>query len=217
MIHQDVKETPAMIHMYTLAAIGLLAAASPGPDFVVVAKNALSYNRLIGITTALGIAAGLLFHVSYCVLGLAIIISHSILLFSMIKYLGAAYLIYIGIKNLKAKTPISEINISQNTSHTISLRRAFTEGFLTNLLNPKVTLFMLTVFTLLIKPETPYWQQVAYGVELATVAFLWFTFLSIALSSSAVKKKYTKVQAIVTKVFGATLCAIGIGIALEHK
>ncbi|WP_077216996.1 LysE family transporter [Piscirickettsia litoralis] len=87
-----------MVEYYTIALIALLAAVSPGPDFVIVAKNALLYDRRSGVMTSVG--AGVLVHSFYCVLGLAVVISQSLLLFSLIKYLGAAYLIYLGVKSL---------------------------------------------------------------------------------------------------------------------
>jgi threonine/homoserine/homoserine lactone efflux protein len=83
-----------MFEYYTLGLIALLAAISPGPDFAIVLRNALTHHQRAGIFTALGISAGILVHTSYCVLGLALIISQSILLFNIIKFVGAGYIIW---------------------------------------------------------------------------------------------------------------------------
>lgn len=83
----------------TVTLVHLLAVMSPGPDFIMVMKNALTYSRKAGIWTAIGIATGISVHVFYSLAGLAFIIAQSILLFNTFKLLGAAYLIYLGIKS----------------------------------------------------------------------------------------------------------------------
>src|SRR5690242_773964 len=93
----------------------VLAAISPGPDFALVVKNSLAYKRTAGIYTALGVSCSLGIHATYSILGLAIIISKSLLLFSLIKYLGAAYLIYIGAQSLLAKREeLQKMNMSHS-------------------------------------------------------------------------------------------------------
>ncbi len=87
-----------MNELLLIATIHILGAASPGPDLALVLKNSLESGRKAGIYSALGIALGIAVHVSYSVLGLAVLISKSILLFNIIKLIGAAYLIYIGSK-----------------------------------------------------------------------------------------------------------------------
>ena|SRR3990167_7007881 len=200
---------------YTIALIAFLAAVSPGPDFVVVAKNALAHNRLIAIMTSLGIGAGIIIHSTYCILGLAVIISQSLLLFSIIKYLGVSYLIYLGIKNLIAKQ--NHLSIVATKKNQFSLKAAFLNGLFTNVLNPKCTLFMLSVFTLVVKPNTPSTIQVIYGLEIAIITALWFVFLSYGLSSKIIKSKIERVQHIVTKLIGVVLISLGITILLESR
>lgn len=206
-----------MHDFYTIAIIALLGAISPGPDFVVVSKNALMYSRRTGCFTACGIAAGIVFHVTYCILGIAIIISQSLLLFSIIKYIGASYLIYLGVKAIFSK---SSKNLPSNIHHQvndISAWVAFRQGLLTNVLNPKCTLFMLAVFTMVVRPHTPYWIQIIYGLELSGIGLLWFLFLSNLLSHRHVKARLNKVQSIVTKVMGAFLVGFGIHLFFVNK
>src|SRR5438094_7329342 len=87
----------------TIASLHLLAVMSPGPDFVLISKNSLVYSRKSGVYSALGLALGILVHITYSLIGIAYIISRSIVIFSTIKLLGAGYLIYIGYKSLWAK------------------------------------------------------------------------------------------------------------------
>lgn len=104
-----------MLEFFTISIVILLAAISPGPDFALVTRNSLRHSQKAGVMTALGIAIGTLFHASYCILGFVIIISKSILLFNIIKYMGASYLIYLGIKGLLEKKNKEEIKYNSST------------------------------------------------------------------------------------------------------
>jgi len=198
-----------MIEYYTIALIAFLGAISPGPDFVVVAKNAITHNRANAIAASLGIGTGIVVHTSYCVLGLALVISSSLLLFSLIKYLGAAYLIYLGIKSLLSKKGHLATAI-EKTKADASLWRAFRDGLLTNVLNPKCTLSMLAIFTLVVKPHTPTVVQASYGLEIVVITTIWFIFLSYGLTCTRVKTKIDRVQHIISKVIGTVLITLGI-------
>src|SRR3954463_9342933 len=90
-----------LLSFITFGAIALLAAISPGPDFLVVTKNSINHSRRIGIMTALGVGSAILVHVAYTIVGVGLIISQSILLFSAIKLLGAMYLCYLGVTMLR--------------------------------------------------------------------------------------------------------------------
>ena len=205
-----------MIEFYTIGVIGVLAALSPGPDFIVVSKNALTYSRQAGCCSALGIATGVLIHSAYCILGLAVIISHSLLLFSIIRYFGATYLIYLGVKSLLTKKIIATKIAKQPV--TLANRQAFTEGFLVNLLNPKCIIFMLSVFTIIVKPHTAYETQIIYGLELSVIAILWFCFLSAMLTHKKVKQQINKIQYVVMKIMGVFLVILGLDLLLStHK
>ena len=87
----------------TVALLNLLAAISPGPDFVMVVRNSLTYSRRSGIFTSLGISLALGIHLFYCAAGIGYLISTSVVLFTMIKLLGAGYLIYMGVGSMMAK------------------------------------------------------------------------------------------------------------------
>lgn len=205
-----------MIEYYTIGLIALLAAISPGPDFVVVVKQAMTQSRHSAVMTSLGIGVGILVHTAYCVLGLAIVISQSILLFNLIKYLGASYLIYLGIKSLLSKQPHIP-NSPQQKHLPYSPWQTFRVGLLTNVLNPKCTLFMLSIFTLVVRPRTPTFIQVTYGIEIALISTAWFVFLSYGLSYPIIKSRIEKTQHIVTKLIGAVLITIGIIVIFEAR
>jgi len=196
---------------YKVAFIALLASISPGPDFIVVVKNAITYNRFHGILTSIGIGFGLIIQCTTCILGLTLILSQSIILFRLIAYCGAAYLFYLGSKNLFSKeNPLS----AQATikTRTLSYWQPLCNGLFTNLLNPKCTLFLFSLFSLVIKPETPSSIQITYGIEVIIISTLWFTFLSYALTCRMIKIKIERIQNLASKLIGLILIILAIKI-----
>src|SRR5690554_6099836 len=165
-----------------VAMVHLLAVASPGPDFAVVIRNSVSAGRQIGLTTALGIGVGIFLHVAYSLLGIGIIVSQSVWLFNMLKLLAGAYLLYLGIKALRARPQLVTDGDGAAAPTSMSARKAFMDGFVTNGLNPKATLFFLSVFTLLISPQTPTLIQAGYGLYLAVATALWFCLVALLFS-----------------------------------
>lgn len=204
--------------LLTVAIIHLLAVMSPGPDFVVVTKNSLSYSRKIGTYTALGVALGIVVHVTYSLLGIGLLISQSIILFTIIKLLGAFYLIWIGVKALRSKPSKVE-----NDSSIIKDRKsmspfgAIKNGFLVNVLNPKATLFFLALFTQVISLSTPKNIEVIYGIEMTIATFIWFSVVAYFFSHSKLKIKIKKISHYIDKATGIALIALGIKVALSSR
>lgn len=202
----------------TVAVVHLLAVMSPGPDFAIVTRNSLIYSRTAGLFTALGIGVGILVHVAYSLIGISFIISQSIMLFSLIKFIGAGYLLYIGYKSLKAKKTSQTQDLITASVKEISNLQAYKQGFLTNALNPKATLFFLAVFTQVIHPYTPKLVQLVYGLEMMVMTAIWFSLVAFLFSHGSLKKRIMNVAHIIERVTGAVLIALGIKVALSsHK
>jgi len=201
-----------MQEFLSVTVLILLAAISPGPDFAVVTKNSLMHSRRIGVFTALGVSLSLLIHAIYCILGLAIVIAQSLLAFSIIKYLGAAYLIYIGIKGLMAKREKLTLDMVHSKS-TLSGLQAFYQGLLCNLLNPKAIMFLLAFFTLVIKPGRSLFLEMGYAIEIVLIHLIWFSSLSVILTHRVVKTNLSRIQFYIAKLMGAVLVAFGLRIA----
>ncbi len=202
---------------FLVVAIHLLAVMSPGPDFIMIARNSFVYSRKIGIYSALGLGLGICVHVTYSLVGIGFIISKSIVLFSLLKYLGAGYLIYIGYKSLRAKKRSQETFVADTIQPTIGNFQAVKIGFFTNVLNPKATLFFFSLFTQVINPKTPVFMQVVYGIEMCIATFVWFSFVSIILSNGYFKKRFSHIQHYIERTMGAVLVALGIKIAFTHS
>ncbi len=200
----------------TICGLYTLALISPGPDFLIALKNSLTYSRKTGIYTAIGFALGIATHVFYCVTGLALLISQSILVFNAIKYLGAAYLIYIGYKSIRSQS--SNIRVDKGTKKPdISAFKAIKSGYLTNLLNPKATLFMLSIFTLMIKPETPIATLIAGSAYMIIATGVWFSLVAICFSHKRIQKMYLKFEKGISRTFGGLLILLGINLALAKE
>lgn len=155
-------------------------------------------------------------HVAYSLIGIGLVISKSIVLFSIIKFLGAGYLIFIGYKSLKAKRGILDLRGKQN-ENDLEKFSAIRMGFLTNVLNPKVTLFFLSLFTQVVDPHTPFVVQLAYGLEMSLATFAWFSFVAIVLSQERIKSRFISVQHHFEKVFGTILILLGVKVALSDS
>lgn len=203
---------------FSVALIALLGAMLPGPDFAIVTKNTILHSKKAGYFTTLGVSAAIFVHMTYCLLGLAIVISESILLFNAIKYIGATYLIYLGISSLLSKQSNKILpSNSQSIKKSISYFTAFKQGFLCNLLNPKATLFFLSLFTVLIKPNTPFAWQLIYAGEIIVIATVWFCSLSSILSHSYVKRLLEKAEKYISKILGGFLIFFGVALAFLKK
>jgi len=200
----------------TVVVVHLLAVMSPGPDFILISRNSLVYSRKVGIYSAIGLGLGILAHVTYSLVGIGFIISKSILLFSILKFLGAGYLIYIGYKCLKAK-PHKEQQTALEKRNDIGKLASVRMGFLTNVLNPKATLFFFALFTQVISQNTPKSIQIFYGLEMSIMTFLWFAFVVIILSHNLIRKRFVSVQHYLEITFGFILIALGIKVALSSK
>jgi RhtB (resistance to homoserine/threonine) family protein len=181
------------VHLYwieflTIASVHLLAVASPGPDFAVVLKHSVSFGRRAAVITSLGLGLGILTHVAYSLLGIGILIKTTPMLFQIFSYLAAAYLFYLGWGALQCKALLkTDADSSATDVQGISDKKAFTVGFLTNGLNPKATLFFLSVFAVAVSPQTPMSIKLIYGGYLAVATGLWFCALSYLLSSDKLR------------------------------
>jgi len=197
----------------TVTVLNILAAMSPGPDFVVVVRNSLCYSRRSGVYTSLGISVGLLVHLFYCVAGIGLIISKSVVLFSIIKVLGAGYLIYLGTSSILSRN--SKLNLKEMVTGTdLEPFQAFKAGFLTNVLNPKVTLFMLSMFTFVIGKDTPLYVILIISVIILLTALIWFSIVSTFFTQKNVQKAFFKYEYIINSFLGLILIFLGVKVAL---
>jgi RhtB (resistance to homoserine/threonine) family protein len=200
----------------TVFAISLIAVITPGPDFALTLRNSLAYSRRAGVYTAIGIGTGNLVHATYSLIGIGAAIAKSILLFNILKWFGAAYLIYIGVKSLSARKVIASVEGIERQS---DIRRwaAFRIGFLGNLLNPKATLFFLALFTQIVRPSTPIAMQAVYGITVAVLALIWFTLMAVVISQQVFRSHILSFSHWLERLTGAALIVLGLRLATQPR
>jgi RhtB (resistance to homoserine/threonine) family protein len=203
------------LEFLTIASVHLLAVASPGPDFAVVLKHSISFGRRAAIITSIGVGVGILIHVGYSLLGIGIIIKTTPVLFQVFSYVAAAYLLYLGWGAIRSPAPKNINNVEvEKVIQIISDKKAFMVGFLTNGLNPKATLFFLSVFAVAVSPSTPNLIKLGYGLYLAVATGVWFCVLSLFLSSRKVTLFIGKKGYWFDRVMGIVLILLAIKLVM---
>ena len=200
-----------------MASAQLVATMSPGPAFVISVRNSVVYDRRAAIFTSLGLALGVGAHVLFVLGGIAFIIEQSVFLYNFIKYAGAAYLIYIGIKSLRARKKILADAQQTETKkqETLTAIQAVRIGFLTNLLNPKAVLFFTAFYTQFIDIHTPWQTHVLYGSTSMAIEFLWFAGVAVVLTNPVIKQKFLGVVHWIGRTCGGLMIALGVKLALS--
>lgn len=191
-----------------LTGIQLIGVISPGPDFAIVVRNSLIYSRKTGITTAFGIAFGILVHLTYILLGFGIFISKNIILFHIFKYLGVGYLIYIGCKGLMAKKGKIKLGDVRHRAD-INPLAAFQVGFLTNALNPKCMLFFLSILSAFLTPNEPGIIILIYGAIIFFTTLIWFIFVAFVFSNKHLQQVFSSLRHWIERVTGGLLFILG--------
>ncbi|WNZ22914.1 LysE family transporter [Leptolyngbya sp. NK1-12] len=203
-----------MTEWITVFVIASLVIISPGPNFFITLRNSLIHSRRAGVYTALGLSIADLIHMTYCLIGIGVVISQSILVFTLLKWLGAIYLVYIGIKSLRTK-PQQASTLQPEVA--LNNRSAFRMGLFTCLLNPKATLFYLALFTQIIQPNTPLWVQILYGATVAGIEFGWFACVAITMSQPVIQRRFVSISHWLDRLMGAILIGLGLRLALIQK
>ncbi len=196
--------------------VGILLNLTPGSDTIYILTRSIAQGKKAGIVSVLGIETGCLVHTVCAALGLSLILASSAKLFMLVKYIGAGYLIYIGVKMFLEQSPIFE---NQNVSFERSdLLKIYRQGVITNVLNPKVALFYLSFLPQFINPENVYGPLpfLILGCTFMATGALWCLFLaySAAIMTNTLRNNKKIGQ------FMQKLCAtifIGLGLQLAFK
>lgn len=194
-----------MAEFIAVMMITVLAVISPGADFAVVTKHSYLYGRKAGILTSLGISLGVVLHVAYTLLALSFVMAFTPYILTAVKYVGAIYLIYIGYKTMIQK-PVTDVA----DQSSLNPFQAIKYGFLTNALNPKTTLFVVSTYTQIIQPATANAILLGYGVFIAAAHFVWFTSVACVFSSKRLRAKMLAKQVQINRIIGTILCGLGL-------
>ncbi len=184
----------------------------PGPDTAIVTKNTLVTSRRAGFETMFGTLTALMIHTTFAIIGLSAIIVQSAKLFTVIKFVGAIYLIYLGVKTFiamaKRKAPTAIEGTSQSKSSF------YFQGFFTNLLNPKVAVFFLTFLPQFVaNPNEPLLPFLILGITYTVLTLIWFIFYITLLSQVRAFMNKPTTQKWMEGITGAVLVGFGIQLA----
>ncbi|PEQ01132.1 LysE family translocator [Bacillus toyonensis] len=209
-----------MIENYLLFIImSICLIILPGPDTAMATKNTLVAGKMGGVKTVFGTCVALLIHTLAAVIGLSALIVKSALLLSIFKYVGALYLIYIGIKALlavknKEGVNTNDVSINNDKEHT----SCFRQGFLTNLLNPKIAVFFLTFLPQFLNPShNTFIQLLVMGLTYLVLTIIWFAFYIFLIDKISAFMKKPKTQRYIQGLTGIVLIGFGIKLALEKN
>ncbi|TEW55664.1 LysE family translocator [Psychromonas sp. RZ22] len=206
---------PYIHEFIMLTVIHLLAVMSPGPDFAIVLRQSISFGRRTAILTSIGIGAGISVHVLYTLLGIGLLISQSAYLMITAKILGAAYITYLGINLLRSKPALEEQPVIQVDSNKKHQKKAFIVGFMTNVLNPKATLFFLAIFTTVVSAKTPIAVQSIYGLWIILTTTAWFCLVSFLFSQQSVRQKFVSHGHWFDRAMGIILLLFAVKLLVE--
>jgi RhtB (resistance to homoserine/threonine) family protein len=198
-----------------ITSIHILAAASPGPDFVLVSQQTLSNGKKAGFMCSIGIALGLSIHIIYSAFGLAAIIANSSNTLWVIKLLGGGYLIYLGIKGLMSKAAANEGDEAKQVVK-YSAKKSIGIGFLCNALNPKAPVYFVSLFTLVLSPDMPLHHIAFYGAWMMLIQLAWFSFVVALLSHPKVNKKFKKMGYMIDRLLGGAMVVLGLKLLLSR-
>ena len=204
---------PDTSNLYLFMLATIMLNLTPGADMLYVATRSTSQGIKAGIVSALGIAAGCIVHITGAIIGLSALIAQSAIAFEIIKYIGAAYLIYLGIKSIVKKEFSSKLKTYENKS----LWKIFSQGVITNVLNPKVALFFLAFIPQFIDPSAANFslQVLFLGILFnisGTIVNIIVAFIFGYAGSRLTKfKLFGKIQ---EKISGVILIGLGLRIAL---
>ena len=194
-----------------ITSVHLLAAASPGPDFVLVSQQTLCNGKRAGLLCSMGIALGLSVHILYSAFGLAALIANSASALWVIKLLGGSYLIYLGISGLRAKAT-KQAAIATGIVAQDSAFKTIGLGFLCNALNPKAPIYFISLFTIVISQSSPTQYLFIYGLWMMVLQFMWFALVTLLLSTPLITAKFHSLGYWIDRIAGSAMLLLGINL-----
>lgn len=201
------------VEFLQVAVAHLLAVASPGPDFAIVLKQSLSRGRRAAIHTACGIGTAILLHVTYSLLGIGLLLRGSPLWFSALKYAGAAYIAWLGVQSLRSPPRSGDSEATSAGPERGGDRGAYLTGFLTCALNPKASLFFISLFALVVSPQTPKAIQAFYGAWMAVVTAGWFCCVAVLFTQDPVRRAFLRHGHWIDRALGAVFLLLAASLA----
>ncbi|AMG31273.1 LysE family translocator [Grimontia hollisae] len=190
-----------------LALVCLLGAISPGPSLVVMMRHSLAGGRVHGIVAAWAHALGVGLYALLTLLGLAVILKESPTLFKVITYAGAGYLAWLGVKSLRSKGGVAA---KLEKGEKATLWEAACDGAMISMLNPKLALFFLALFSQFVAMGTDIFSRAVIVITPFAIDGLWYTLLALMLSSSRMLEKLKQKAVVIDRLCGVLLIGLAV-------
>jgi RhtB (resistance to homoserine/threonine) family protein len=190
----------------------------PGPDMIYLLSRTIAQGKKAGFAAALGINLGGYFHLTAAILGISAIIATSAIAFTILKYCGAAYLIYIGFKAILSNSS-SAIDSSDNEAQ-LSIKSIFWQGFISDVLNPKVAIFFISLLPQFIQADNnnTFTQLIILGITVNIIALLInFVLVWFSHSVSSNLRQSNRVSKVLNNVMGTIFISLGLKLATEQR
>jgi threonine/homoserine/homoserine lactone efflux protein len=197
----------------SFVVICIMGALSPGPSLALVIKNTLAGGTSQGYATAISHGLGVALYAAITATGIAVIIVQSPLIFSIIQYAGAAFLLYLGIKSLLSKKD-NEVFSEDNTASKSQVN-GWRDGFLIAFLNPKLAIFFLALFSQFLGEEASSEQKMIMTATVGSIDALWYCLVTFTLSRGNIISKLRENSHIVDKVTGSFLILLAARIVIS--
>lgn len=191
---------------------------TPGLDTIFILNKSIAQGKRAGIYATMGINTGVLVHTVFAALGLSLIVAKSVFAFTVLKYFGAAYLLYLGVTKIISKENFLAMQAPQKNNKTS--KQNFISGVINNVLNPKVALFVLAFFPQFIKREyisspVPF---IFLGITYAILGLTWLLILTLFASLFSEKlSKSKKANTWLNRCSGITFILMGVKVALSKR
>ena len=195
----------------SMSLICFLGAMSPGPSLTVVVQNTLSGGRLQGVITGISHSFGIVIWAGLTAGGIGLLITQQPDLFKGMRYAGAAFLVYLGIRSLRGAAGTANALQSSNNVPSASAAR---DGFLIAILNPKIALFFLALFSQFVRPETGMGEKVIMALTAGGIDALWYIIVALLLSHSAILDRLRARARFLDRLFGLILIGLAIRVAI---
>ena len=208
------------IHLLAFVGVAILVVITPGPDTLLVTKNALLHGRRVGLATVAGVSLGLIVWTTAAALGIAALVRESELAFTLVKIFGALYLAWLGLSALRAAShPLEPGDFADAApARVASVRQGYRQGLLTNLGNPKIAIFFTSFLPQFAKGDHPsFTALLLLAVAFSAIGLAWLSFYNIVIAKAGEFLRRPTVRRVVEGVTGTALVAFGITLAVEHR
>jgi RhtB (resistance to homoserine/threonine) family protein len=169
-----------------VSTLAFMAIASPGPSFALVIHKSLTTNRRQGLLTACGVALGDLALALANLFGLGLLLAKAPFALTAVKWAGGLYLVYLGARGLRAQPRLMDMPAPTGQPSP----RTFYQGFITVILNPKALIFFLSLFSVIIAPQTPRLSRLFYALSISVISLCWFTVVTLFFTNPTLQKRF---------------------------